>query len=266
MRKLNATNNQIQFKPIHFVIIIFVAIVIVLAIISFSNMNKTEEYGPELKIDNFSKYYNEVPDNIRSSLFATLYRVVGLNLAANQEPITSGAVIRKDSAEKTYNEETDVHYGSFIVDVEYVQQSFNVRIGWSNIPNNPTLNSNEVFIGCLTGKQSLYGSTTCRDGQEDDSPLQTISSRFPIIQDLPINVSYYTDNYETYVSYSITYKLDEKAENITIYINDYSGNNKQAALDKLIELGYTPSAFNIVYISAQENDFGRPPESAIINS
>ncbi len=266
MRKLKTTNDQIQFKPIHFIVIIFVAIVIVLAVISFSNMKKPSEYGPELKIDNFSKYFREVPDDTRSSLFATLYRVVELNLAANQEPITSGATIRKDSSEKTYDKNTGVHYGSFIVDVEYVQQSFNVRIGWSDTPNNPMLSSNKVFISCLTGKQSLYGSITCQDGRDDGSPLQTISSRFPIIQDLPIKVSYYTDNYETYVSYSITYRLDEESEDITIYINDYSGNNEQAALDKIKELGYTPSAYNIVYISAQENDFGRPPANDVVNN
>lgn len=56
------TSQKAKFKPIHFVAIFSIFIIIILVVISLETIFHKNPFGEELKIDNFSKYYKKVPE------------------------------------------------------------------------------------------------------------------------------------------------------------------------------------------------------------
>ncbi len=67
----------------------------------------------------------------------------------------------------------------------------------------------------------------------------------PIVEILPINVEYYIQN-KQYVHYQISFRIDNPEE-VIILINDYTGNNYDAALERIRTEGYDPDNYTIEY-------------------
>lgn len=100
---------------------------------------------------------------------------------------------------------------------------------WSKKSDNPNISGYTVTISCLTGSSSAYGTTKCIDMFNNNT--DKIPSSYPIVYDLPLEVSEYNDSYTKYTHYTITYNIEEN-DKITVYITDYTGGNYQNALKK----------------------------------
>lgn len=142
-----------------------VAIVaVILLVATVANLLKANPYGPETRIDNFSKYYSGVPGDRQSMVFAALYTAVAENVAEGAEVPTAGAMVRNETAEYEYDEATAVYYGRFVVDIESVQQSYMAQFGWSPVKNNQYVDGYEVLILCVPKDLRIYeNNTTCQD-------------------------------------------------------------------------------------------------------
>ena len=67
----------------------------------------------------------------------------------------------------------------------------------------------------------------------------------PLLNILPVDVEYYVQNKE-YIHYQISFRIDNP-ENVVVLINDYTGGNYDAALERIRTEGYDPSNYNIEY-------------------
>lgn len=67
----------------------------------------------------------------------------------------------------------------------------------------------------------------------------------PLLSILPINVEYFIQN-KQYVHYQISFRIDNP-ENVVILINDYTGGNYDAALERIRTEGYNPDNYTIEY-------------------
>lgn len=67
----------------------------------------------------------------------------------------------------------------------------------------------------------------------------------PLLNVLPINVEYYIQN-KQYVHYQISFRIDDP-ENVVILVNDYTGGNYDAALERIRTEGYDPAKYTIEY-------------------
>ena len=77
--------------------------------------------------------------------------------------------------------------------------------------------------------------------------VQELKEENPILNDLPITVDYFTDNYAKCVKYTISYRLDDENDDITIMINDYSGGNYNDAIKRLENYGVKKDRYTITY-------------------
>lgn len=224
---------------------IILLIFIIVGILIAGDIFHQNPYGTSTKIDNFNKYFKQVPDNTRDATFAALHTTIADNILENQEIPTSGAIIRKDSITNTYNEESLATLSSFIVDIEAIKQSYKVQMNWSTNPN-ANIAGYSILVTCPTESQLIYPKFDCQDMLTKD-PLNNLINQNPIINKLPIKISEYTDNYSKFTYYKISYKANEDYSKITLIINDYSGGNKEKALQKLTEYGVRPDQYEIQY-------------------
>lgn len=229
-------------------ILIIVAFVVVpLIIFLVVNIFRKNHYGDELKIDNFSNIFSNVPGDTRDKVFAGLYDVVVSNINNDDQIPESGALIREGSWEEIYDDEYNMHMGSFIVDIASIKQSYSGYFKWSSDNNNPYFFGNYVGFSCLKEGEIIYKDFVCRD-QNSDSP----TAKFPITNVLPVTVEYYSDNYSSYTKYFISYILKDDNTKIVLKITDYTGGNYDKALDKIRELGFDPSEYAIEYNDVSE--------------
>lgn len=257
MPTINQNSQKAKLKPIHLIIIAFIVIVFIFTIISLETIFHRNPFGDEIKIDNFSKYYKSTPQETRESIFASLFKTAELNNSEGKKIPNSGAIIRPDSAKSNYNESTDIHSGNFIVDLEFIQQSFKVYMEWSKNSDNPNLSGYSVTILCLTGQNSAYNSTKCTDMFTDNTDNK-IAASYPIIYDLPIEISEYDKKYTSYTHYTITYTI-ENDNKISLIITDYTGGNYEPSLKKIRSLGFIPESYNITYIDQSSDEIPARP-------
>lgn len=249
-----------RLRPAVIAFVAFIVGIIIISILALSGIFHRNPYGPETKIDNFSKYYRNAPTATSDMIFRSLHNIVALNTENEEEVPTSGATIRNNSTTNDYNQETNIHTGTFITDVEPIKQSFKVWFEWSDDQENTNLSGYQLKITCLVGEESLYGSTSCEDGSTSTS-IQNLYTRYPFLSQLPLDVSYYHQNFTGYTHYRLSYLTNEANTEITFIITDYTGNSRQAALTKLQGFGINIASDVIEYrdLSA-EDSFGRPPD------
>ncbi len=153
--------RKIKMNPIIIGGIIFGLIAIVLLVVVLLNVSKTNSYGDEIRIDNLSEEYSNLPQDRQDLIFHQLYLVVLMNLSENEEIPVSGAIVREDSAEYDYDEITKIYYGNFIVDIPEIEQSYEVQFEWSELSNNRYLGGYPVVITCLPKSLQIYKNDVC---------------------------------------------------------------------------------------------------------
>lgn len=152
-----------QLNPIILGIVLVAGIFIILLIITLTNLLRTNPYGPEIKIDNLTNTYNNIPSDEQDLISSELYNIVSKNSEANTEIPTSGAIIRDDSATSDYDSNNAVYSGSFIVDIPEIEQSYLVQFEWSPSSKSQGLGGYPVMISCLPSDKQIYPNFTCKN-------------------------------------------------------------------------------------------------------
>lgn len=259
-------NPKNPIKTTAIAAIVGIAIIIIISILALNDVFHSNPYGPEQKITNFSRYFKNVPTATRDMLYTGLYNIVALNLG-DQTPYPNdvAATIRNNTANSEYDENTDIHHDSFVVDVTHINQSFDIWFEWSNDENNPNLSGYQISITCTSD------SSTCKDSSSVANPIENLYNDNPILTYLPLDVSFYANTYSGYVHYTVTYELvpdieHEDRETIELVITDYTGGNYDRAIAKLKTYQNDLSKYTIRYDDESEEAIpGRPPASDIVD-
>ena len=243
--------GRVKIDLVKVLILVFAVIALGLLAYSLYEVFRPNPYGNQIVIDNFSDYFGDAPRDDRDKVFAALYDIVESNADANslKDMPASGAMIRDGSAENIYNKEENLHVGNFIVDMESIGQSYSGHFEWSSDVENIYFSGYVMLYVCLDRNDLIYGDFECRDIFSSD-----VTTKFPVTQNLPYTVEYYSDNYTNYTKYELFYDVNVEMTELTIRIVDYTGGNYQNALEKIKSFGYDMDDFKIEYEdkSAQE--------------
>ena len=153
---------------------------------------------------------------------------------------------------------------SVILNIMVTPSSARVMLGEMILNENDV---KDIWLYLLpTEENSEYHANNPEDGlllgeirsRETEGKLQSIIEENPILNELPIEIEYYTANYEKYVKYNISYGLDEDTNEFVIVIYDYTGSNYEDAIQKLIARGFDVDKYTIKYIDAtSESEEGK---------
>ena len=77
--------------------------------------------------------------------------------------------------------------------------------------------------------------------------LQALKDKNPILNQLPVEIDYYTDNYAKRIKYTLSYVLNEANDGFVITITDYTGGNRELAMARLKNLDADVSKYTIKY-------------------
>ena len=168
MLKTTPKTRAINFNPFTLGIVLIVAVFIILLFITLINLLRTNPYGPEIKIDNLSSTYTNLPQDEQNLINAELYIIVTQNSPEGTELPTSGAIIRQDSANSEYDQSTMTYSGDFIVDIPLIKQSYRVQFEWSPSSNSQGLGGYPVVVSCLSNDKQIYEAPIiCKDSFSD---------------------------------------------------------------------------------------------------
>jgi len=196
----------------------------------------TEGRSESIAINNYDTYAKGLPSEHRSSINNALYLVVKLNLVDGEKIIKSPASIRKDTVKEAYDEERDVHSGSFIVDLKEIRQSYEVAYDWSEDNNNPNTSGYPTTIKCLSDDEAiLYKDFICKDGSE--------SSGLPLENQLP-----YTD---INGPFKIIYMYKQDNTDV-IGVTNSTPNGRKKAIEWLKSKNIDPSNVIINYLDMRD--------------
>jgi hypothetical protein len=252
-----------RLKPIIIAGAITFVIIIGVSIIFLSGIFHKNPYGNQVKITDFSHYYKDAPQDTKDSVFASLYNILQENNPETDLSAINDAKIRNGSEISSYSDKTKLHYGNFIIDIPSLQQSYRGQFQWSNEKDQDAeLSGYSSLIICLES-DLIYPKFNCKDLFTGD-PLIALTAKYPIINQLPYNITYYSNNYSEYTNYTINYKITDNQTNIVLVINDQTGGNEQNALDEIRKLGFNPSDYTIEYNNlSTEPTPGRAPNDAL---
>lgn len=209
-------------------------------------------FGGEIRLDNFSTYYNDAPTDKWQVICNQLYNAAVKNGVGENSVPANGAMVRADTVISEYDSGTDVHYGSFIVDIAEIEHSYRVQFEWSSDLANPHLSGYAVLVTCPENDEMIYSSFECTDMlTEQEQVVTDLNEAYPIMKDLPIYIDYFIGGYGRQVWYDIEGDLSTHADGSSefkIIITDHSGGNYEDAIQRIIDLGYDPDDYEIEYI------------------
>ncbi len=162
MNNINGIIAEIKKRPRVVIGVIGGIIIIILGFI-LAGLLRTNPYGKEIRIDNLSSVYTNMPQSQKDSIYSGLYNVVKLNVPEGYEIPESGAVVRNGTSKQEFDEETNIYTGEFIVDIASIKQSYRVWFEWSPYEKNPYLGGYAVVVTCLPQDLQIYNSWTCKN-------------------------------------------------------------------------------------------------------
>lgn len=242
--------NPRRKKLLLIIIAFFVLLIGILLIPTLTEIFHQNPFGEEIKINNFNDYYSSVPRDRRDVMYRALYQMVAKNTDDTEITPDINASIRQNTAETIENEKSNTYYGSFIVDISALQQSYRISFEWSASGKTSDLSGDSLLVSCVNSSEVIYENFVCTDNStKQQQEEEKVLTSFPIMQDLPIQIEYYKDGYGEYIHYDIYGDLSYKdgQNSFKIYIKDYTGGNYEAALQRIIDLGYKPSDYEIEY-------------------
>lgn len=80
--------------------------------------------------------------------------------------------------------------------------------------------------------------------------LDELKSKNPILNQLPLEIDYFTAGYAHHIKYTISYLLNDDNTAFTLTITDYTGGNYDDAVSKLAARGVNLETVTIQYINA----------------
>lgn len=88
--------------------------------------------------------------------------------------------------------------------------------------------------------------------------LAELKEAWPILNELPIEIEYYTKNYAKLVKYTVSYVVTEEAKNgFKIVVTDYTGGNYADAVAKLKSCGAEVEKLEIEYKKVRDDEWGK---------
>ena len=117
------------------------------------------------------------------------------------------------------------------------------------------LGGNQEWYDNLTDQTTLYllDSIYEFEGQQQ---LKVIRAKYPIMESLPIVYEKYFNNYTEYVYYRIDGGEYEKCKTeYCLKITDFTGGNRDRALDLMREKGYNPDDYEIIYEDSSKRGY-----------
>jgi hypothetical protein len=161
MNNINSIIAEIKKRP-RVVIGVIGGIIIIILVFILVDLLKPNPYGKEIRIDNLSSTYTNMPQNQKNRIYNGLYDVVKMNVPEGYEIPDSGAVVRNGTSKQEFNEETNIYTGEFIVDIASIKQSYRVWFEWSPYDKNPYLGGYTVVVTCLPQDLQKYNSWVCK--------------------------------------------------------------------------------------------------------
>ena len=247
------TNTYHPYRRVIFIVIGFIAGVVLLSllIMLLQRIFYHNPYGNEIRIDNFTTYYDHVPTERREVIFYSLYNAAARNTSDPATIPDSGALIRADTVVSETNPDTEVNFGSFIVDIAALEQSYRVQFQWSEDLDNPNLAGDSVLITCPSQEYMIYPNFSCTDSLiEQDQTVEHLNAEYPLMAHLPINIDYFINGNGRQIRYDIEGNLNTYADGTSsfkVIITDYTGGNHDAALERIRALGFNPDDYEIEY-------------------
>lgn len=248
-----------RLKPIIVILILVGVVVVVISILGISGFFHKNPYGPETKIDNYRSYIKKSPQDTQDATFTALYNAIKINVSDPEAIPSNGAKIRDGSFTSTVEEDNTIHFDTFIVDIDSIQQSYYAQITWSN-NKEADLGGYPILFTCPTAEQLIYQEFDCID-LITQNKISDLYKKYPIINQLPLEISYYLGDFGTYVHYQINYEIIDGEDDIKIVIEDYTGGNLDNAKKKLQTLDPQVDKYTIEYID-KSNDQNTIPGRA----
>lgn len=237
-------------------ITICVIIASILLIISLQRIFRSNPYGPQIKIDNFDKYFPDAPQDNKDLAFSNLYNAVASSGINEADIPKNGAVIRDSSATYDYNSAGRYYNDTAIIDIPTIQQSYRLTLIWSSDKDNEaTVSAFPSQITCLKSDEMIYPDFGCNTFlQTEEELIESFDKKYPISTKLPIRIEYYVDGYGAHVKYNIYSHLTGEGENesFSVLIEDYTGGNYEPALERIRNLGFNPNDYEIEYKDLSE--------------
>ena len=157
-----------------------------------------------------------------------------------KEDASIDAVVREGSYSETTNGE--ITTAKFLVDVDYVKQSYAVTINWSSAVEDLS----EVTIGCTSRSQSKYPNSFCETTTDTTDDIEW-SRDNPIFDELPIIVNEIDGSTGRTINYEIRSITKENGAR-AIVIVDFCGGLEARAREKLLSFGYDLNGCEIEYL------------------
>jgi len=175
--------DPIAKKRLIIAIVLFVLLsllFIIIAVVQNGSSSTKNQFGEYIKIQNYNDKVKGVPSDIRDAIQTSLYRIVKKNSSSNFNPLTvKDAYIRDSSESLKYDESQSSNYGTFIVDMGSIRQSYGIQYSYS--PKGvPTADGTSVVLSCLGKDKLKYGDFKCVNILSDE--INEIDS---ILQYLP---------------------------------------------------------------------------------
>jgi len=173
----NATRKQ---RITIVVILIFLVGLVSLGIYAASHANKENQFGKYIPISNYASKVKNVSSDVKDAIQSSLYNTVVKNKINGQDASkVRDAKIRDGSDSQTYDKETQVYSGNFIVDMAKIKQSYKVQYSYSTT-NTIDTGGSPVTITCLETKDLIYGDFGCTDlASQQSSPEDQLLQYLP---------------------------------------------------------------------------------------
>lgn len=157
-------SNSIRIKVVFIGSLVAFLIIPIVIFIVINTRNES------VSVNNYDVYTKDLPQGQRSSINNAIYLAVKLNLVVGEKMTHSTASIREGSVTSSYNTDSDVHSGTFIVDLKEIRQSYFATYDWSENKDNPNTAGYPTRVLCLSDEKSIiYKDFVCKDGSEESS-------------------------------------------------------------------------------------------------
>jgi uncharacterized protein YxeA len=150
-------------------VVIFIAIIIALIVAAVNNSSTKNQYGSFIKIQNYDQKVKHLTSTMKDAMQSSLYKLVKKNSTEGFEASTvKDAYIRDSSDTQTYDSYKNLYYGTFIVDMASIKQSYAVQYSYSTT-NTLDLGGSPIIFSCLPKDKLRYGEFDCKDFVGDQS-------------------------------------------------------------------------------------------------
>lgn len=164
-------------------------VLIVLVAVGFYVNSLTDANKESIKINNFNAVVKNLPSSEKDIIESTLYSTVAFNVSDEQAiKNIDDAVIRTESYVQELNNK--VYTTSFIVDIESIKQSYEIRDLYSNLDREESgLYDYTTLALCVSKDKLKFGEFTCQDRISQETG---VTESDPILQYLPESTLEYT--------------------------------------------------------------------------